>query len=402
MRRTNCAYPMLGRNPSHLTDRSLGINTIVSPTSVVYQPRALYSRPYHCTCPTLVHTAPQLHPSPITPLDMNSLARHPLMTPATDNGACADMQHVTLDLHLYRSRPLYGPAGPAVADSIISSTTSRRCSRTPRGHAYHPDGPMFGSVIPEPDGVDHGPGAVVRAHASPGQGLNFDLASPNPAVLGWNDWRVGRVIGSAGASKSRASASTLAMGRSTRPCLARAATTAPDKLGDSPVHEFGDDGCARHSRATDKDKEEEEEDVVGLFFRNTSDDNFAPPPQSAFLPLLVRRKRWRKALADDLVRYDDDGCDGDDDVEIDEDEGPRTHVISAPVFTGARRKKRMPASSSRRKTPRPKMRCTLLKASTDEQCRDLFHDLCIEKQHPELTFNRSAEELECLACHNYL
>ncbi|KAH9027274.1 hypothetical protein EDB85DRAFT_2291638 [Lactarius pseudohatsudake] len=231
-------------------------------------------------------------------------------------------------------------------------------------------GPMFGSVIPEPDGVDHGPGAVVRAHASPGQGLNFDLASPNPAVLGWNDWRY--------AGDGTIDPSVLGAG----------GNNSPDKLGDSPVHEFGDDGCARHSRATDKDKEEEEEDVVGLFLGTRA-------------TTILRRRRGLgkgkgRAVVNGVVEspeYDDDGCDGDDDVEIDEDEGPRTHVISAPVFTGARRKKRMPASSSRAKpTPDPMMRCTLLKASTDEQCRDLFHDLCIEKQHPELTFNRPQQK----------
>ncbi|KAH9069589.1 hypothetical protein EDB83DRAFT_2373550, partial [Lactarius deliciosus] len=76
--------------------------------------------------------------------------------------------------------------------------------------------------------------------------------------------------------------------------------------------------------------------------------------------------------------------------------GPRAHAISAPVFTNARRKRRSPASSSsgvlpwgltfchhcRRKTPLPKMRCTLIKASTDEQCRNLFCELCIEKRYP--------------------
>ncbi|KAH9167686.1 hypothetical protein EDB89DRAFT_2074654 [Lactarius sanguifluus] len=107
---------------------------------------------------------------------------------------------------------------------------------------------MLGSVIPEPDSVDHGPGAgvdVVRAHASPGQGLNFDLASPNPAVLGWNDWRY--------ASDGTIDPSALGAG----------SNNSPGKLGDdanSPVHEFGDDGGARPSRTTD---EEEEEDGKG-------------------------------------------------------------------------------------------------------------------------------------------
>ncbi|KAH9069489.1 hypothetical protein EDB83DRAFT_2372538, partial [Lactarius deliciosus] len=47
------------------------------------------------------------------------------------------------------------------------------------------------------------------------------------------------------------------------------------------------------------------------------------------------------------------------------------------------------------------MRCTLIKASTDEQCRNPFCDLCIEKRYPQLTFDHSAEDFECLACCNY-
>ncbi|KAH9019915.1 hypothetical protein EDB83DRAFT_119714 [Lactarius deliciosus] len=77
-----------------------------------------------------------------------------------------------------------------------------------------------------------------------------------------------------------------------------------------------------------------------------------------------------------------------------------------PVFTNARRKKCSPASSPsgvlpcgltlchhyRCKTPLPKMRCMLIKASTDEQCRNLFCDLCIDKRYPQLTFDRSVED----------
>ncbi|KAH9019907.1 hypothetical protein EDB83DRAFT_2433635, partial [Lactarius deliciosus] len=47
------------------------------------------------------------------------------------------------------------------------------------------------------------------------------------------------------------------------------------------------------------------------------------------------------------------------------------------------------------------MRYTLIKASTDEQCRNLFCDLCIDKRYPQLTFDRSVEDFECPACRNY-
>ncbi|KAH9041050.1 hypothetical protein EDB85DRAFT_1565921 [Lactarius pseudohatsudake] len=145
----------------------------------------------------------------------------------------------------------------------------------------------------------------------------------------------------------------------------------------------------------------------------------------------MRRKTWRKELADEAEvgesNDSNDESDGDDD-------GPRAHAISA-VFTNARRKKRTPTSSSSGVLPggltlcyhcrstirRPKMRCTLIKASTDKRPRNLFCDGCIEKRYalhpslhiqyifltflerryPQLTFDRAAEDVECPACRNY-
>ncbi|KAH9012643.1 hypothetical protein EDB84DRAFT_931517 [Lactarius hengduanensis] len=125
----------------------------------------------------------------------------------------------------------------------------------------------------------------------------------------------------------------------------------------------------------------------------------------------MRRKSWRKELADEA----EVGENNDSDDESEDDDGPRAHAVSAPVFTNARRKKRTPASSSsgvltggltfchhcRSTTRRPKMRCTLIKASTEMRCRNLFCDRCIENRYPQLTFDRSAEDFECPACCNY-
>ncbi|KAH9036072.1 hypothetical protein EDB84DRAFT_1197633 [Lactarius hengduanensis] len=47
------------------------------------------------------------------------------------------------------------------------------------------------------------------------------------------------------------------------------------------------------------------------------------------------------------------------------------------------------------------MRCTLIKASTEMRCRNLFCDRRIEKRYPQLTFDRAAEDFECPACRNY-
>ncbi|KAH9069625.1 hypothetical protein EDB83DRAFT_2518376 [Lactarius deliciosus] len=214
----------------------------------------------------LVHTAPQQHPSPITPLDMNSLASHP-----TD-----DPRHVQRRL----SRHLYGPASPAVADldaHRVVNTVASLPSHAPR--ACHPDGPMFGSVIPEPDGVDHDPGAgvdVVRGHASPGQGLNSDLASPSPAVFTVTS--ISEYDGNGAIDPS---------------VLGGGGNNSPGKLGDdtnSPAHEFGGGGGAQPSRTTDEDEEEEEDARARAELLLWT----ASRHQRAFLPLLVRRKRWRK------------------------------------------------------------------------------------------------------------
>ncbi|KAI9436035.1 hypothetical protein H4582DRAFT_1967062 [Lactarius indigo] len=47
------------------------------------------------------------------------------------------------------------------------------------------------------------------------------------------------------------------------------------------------------------------------------------------------------------------------------------------------------------------MRRTLIKASMDEQCRNPFCGLCIEKRYPQLMFGRVVEDLEYPACCNY-
>ncbi|KAH8983254.1 hypothetical protein EDB86DRAFT_2967695 [Lactarius hatsudake] len=176
---------------------------------------------------------------------------------------------------------------------------------------------------------------------------------------------------------------------------------------------------------------------MGMLFENTSDDDFMPPSGlgkgkgkgkgraidvdgvvelsesvAAAAGSRMRKKSWRKELADEAeVGHSDDSDD-----EGDDDDGPRAHAISAPVFTNAHRKKKRTAASSssgvltggltfchhcRSTTRRPKMHCTLIKASTEMRCRNLFCDRCIEKRYPQLTFDRSAEDFECPACCNY-
>ena len=119
------------------------------------------------------------------------------------------------------------------------------------------------------------------------------------------------------------------------------------------MHQFSRD------RGDDDGDDEEEQDVMGLLFQNTSEDDFPPPSglgkskgkgksraasmdarvespisfgAAAAAGTRIRKKTWRKALAD-----------GDDQSH---EEGPHAHAISAPVVLDARPKKRRRIISS--------------------------------------------------------
>src|SRR5258708_1464936 len=186
---------------------------------------------------------------------------------------------------------------------------------------------------------------------------------------------------------------------------------------------------------------------MGMLFENASDNDFMLPSgfckgkgkgrvvvvdsvvespdclsPAAAAGCRIRRKSWRKALADEdeVVRYNYNYNDSDGDSESDED-GPRG-------FLGAQRMKRRPSSSSvltfchhcRSKMRRPKMRCTLINKMTCKRCCKLFCDMCIEKRlvvppvsiydsklsgtlkYPEFTFDLSSNMFACPAvCRNY-
>ncbi|KAH9069522.1 hypothetical protein EDB83DRAFT_2372857, partial [Lactarius deliciosus] len=262
----------------------------------------------------------------------------------TTNSASAtdpdDLQDASLDLDLDLDISMDLEAGPASAHGvdvdIVTPHPPPPLLRTAGTHD-HPDGPMLGFVIPEHDGVDHSPGAGVnvgRALTSPTQGLSFDLASPYRGGEGSIDWRAGNVSGGAGASPDTGAGEYAGNGTFDPSVLGDGGNLSPESLGDdpsSPVCGFG--GGVRPSRATDEDNEEEE-DVMGMLFENTSDDDFMPPSglgkgkgravvvddvvelsETAAAGSRMRRKSWRKELADEAeVGHNDDSDDeGDDD-----------------------------------------------------------------------------------------
>ncbi|KAH9055280.1 hypothetical protein EDB87DRAFT_1338580 [Lactarius vividus] len=390
----------------------------------------------------LLATSPAAEPSPVSDSGACAITTNSTLTPVTVTDP-DDLQEASLDLDLDLDIPMDLEAGLAdadadahgVGDDVVPPHPPPPLLRTAGTHE-HPDGPMLGFVIPEHDGIDHSPSAnidVGRALTSPSQGLSFNLTSPIRAGEGSIDWHAENVFGVAGASTDTGAGEYAGNGTIDPSVLGGGGNLSPGKLGDDPSSPIRAFGGMQPSRATDED-DEEEEDVMGMLFENKSDDDFVPPSGlgkgkgksravvvdgvvelsesvAAAAGSRMRRKTWRKELADEA----EIGGNNDSSDESSDDDGPRAHAISAPVFTNARRKKRTPASSTsgvlpggltfchhcRSTTRRPKMRCTLIKASTDKQCRNLFCDRCIEKRYPQLTFDRIVEDFECPACRNF-
>jgi hypothetical protein len=165
-------------------------------------------------------------------------------------------------------------------------------------------------------------------------------------------------------------------------------------------------------RARGKDKYldngdvEDEGDVMGLLFEDPPDGDFVSRPPSvrgaggkgknkdkatvAGADTMdididvgartggtrIRRKSWRKALADDDDKTDHSE---DTDTEANDTVGRRhssTMSRNLSSSLGATY-----CHHCRRKTFRPKMRCTHIRKSTGEQCRKMYCDLCIERRY---------------------
>jgi len=241
--------------------------------------------------------------------------------------------------------------------------------------------------------------------------MDFDLTpltTSGSLSEGWTDWRAEPVPSNTDTGANTGVVGEYAGDGTIDPSVLGGGEggsgTSPDKFGDSaiaPVHR------ARPSRgAMDGFDDEEEEDVMGLLFERASDDDFVPPSPSkgkdragesvegvesvgvaAAAGRRIRTKSWRQVLAEEAET--DYGGESEDGNPL------AAQAVSAPVLRDAdhRAKRTRTTSSSgmlvdeltfchhcRRKTRRPKMCCTLVKEKTDEPCRKLFCDLCIEKR----------------------
>lgn len=153
-------------------------------------------------------------------------------------------------------------------------------------------------------------------------------------------------------------------------------------------------------RAMDNDKSlddhddqdsDDEGDVMGLLFENSTNGSTGPRSPSHHGAggkgknkevnnatadrTRKRRKSWRKALADE-----------NDNTDQCEDTDTESHdAVTRPYLSNVSNKLSSSVTATfchhcRRKTSRPKMRCTRTKGRNGGQCRKMYCDLCIEKR----------------------
>ena len=296
---------------------------------------------------------------------------------------------------------------------------------SPTPSAPHPDGPMLGFVVPA-----RGDASMSLNHAreSPDRGLDFDLTSLislGPSVSGgegWADWPTQHGLGASSVSPDTSVGEYAGDGTIDPSVLGGGEGINPSKMDGYSSSPPGLRADLSHAMEEDYQMDdEEEEDVMGLLFAtNGSDEEFVPPSgmgkgkgKSRAVPMdsvvdspesvsassstRVQRKRRCNPFPDESEteyrnRHDDD----DDDHKSDEaDSCTRAISAPAPALLDARPEKRRrttttPSSSSstwsfchhcRCKSRRPKMRCSVIVASTSERCRKLYCDGCIEKRY---------------------
>ena len=297
----------------------------------------------------------------------------------------------------------------------------------------HPEGPMLGFAVSEHDGVRcttslsadgeteaSSDGVGLELGVDTGSDMEFMLlASMNPnsglnAGPGWIDWD------SAGPSTDLVTENEYVGDGTIDPSVLGgfeySGTShrggSPDKTPFRPDATTVSDDYFRSRRsplfmrARDKDRylynEEEEDsddaedegDVMGLLFKDSPDGGFvsrSPSSRGAGGKgknkdqmtvtgtragnTRIRKKSWRKSLADD---NDKDRC---------EDTDPETDDAVVRSYSPNMSNNLLPELTAtfchhcRRKTQRPKMRCTRIRESTGEQCRKMYCDNCIEKRY---------------------
>jgi hypothetical protein len=270
----------------------------------------------------------------------------------------------------------------------------------------HPDGPMLGFALSEhehegagrsslsadPDTDVSSDGFGLGFGASTGLDMDFVMAPLNPC---FGDGATGSIDWGAAAGPST--------GVVPGGDYVGDGTIDPSVLGGpgagSPYKIFKSDAAAASvrgraiMRALDADKILDEDDVEGLLFQDSADGEFVPPPgkgkgkvrvvggadadvagrRMGASDSRIRTKSWRQALADE-----NEESKADTDAEVDETAATETTMAAmAMIMTSF-------CHHCRRRTTRPKMRCTRFRESTGVQCCKLYCDLCIEKRYVRL------------------
>ena len=295
----------------------------------------------------------------------------------------------------------------------------------------HPEGPMLGFVLSEHDEARRTTSLsadVDTEASSDGVGIELGantcsdmelmlLASMDPnsgtsAGSGWIDWDA------AGPSTDLATENEYVGDGTIDPSVLGGAGFDASLRGGSPDKSIlrSDDYIRSHrsplfKRAGDKDKnldddDIEEGDVMGLLFEDPTDGDFVlgtPSARSArdaggkgkdkdnvtmggadamrigigidatTRDTRKRRKSW-KALADEVDHYEDTDTEADSVVEQPHSPNISNNDLSSLLTMTF-------CHHCRRKTARPKMRCTRIRGSTGEQCRKLYCDNCVQKRY---------------------
>ncbi|KAI9452344.1 hypothetical protein F5148DRAFT_1236421 [Russula earlei] len=299
----------------------------------------------------------------------------------------------------------------------------------------HPDGPMLGFVLSEheepvhanlsadPDTDASSDGVGLENGFKTGFNTDLILASLNPgfgAGAVWLDWSVTGVNTTVVAEGEYAGDGTIDPSVLNSSCgiIASPGAGSPGKIFGSNAVSEDCNSPIRSSvfvRANTNLDMGGDGDVVPLF-NDAVFDTFVSPPSTGSTggkgrgkaepggrPIRanntrIRRKSWRKTLADENKQHEDadtDTIETRDDRNFD---AMRPTLSSLTLLLNA---ETTFCHHCRRKTRRPKMRCTRIKEKTGVPCGKMYCDLCIEKRYPGLTFDEFATVFLCPYCGNF-
>jgi len=327
-------------------------------------------------------------------------------TAPKDSSTATNLQNHSLNLGMDVIVPMaIDDAGQERQDLVRATVVPSHALRI--FSSTHPEGPMLGFVLSEredavrsslsadPDTEASSDGVGLELDANTGPESEFMLGSLNSGFdtgAGWTDWGVSGPSAGVVAEGEYAGDGTIdpsvlgGCGVITSPTagspgkVLRSDTAASDD-NSSPLR------GSVSTRTIDKNKRS--------LFKDRIDDSTVPPSSAGGTGedrnkvvasarrivangKRIRRKSWRKALADEGQSHKDtdaENADSEDDRSV----GQPTLSSLSSLSTLLNVESTF-CHHCRRKTCRPKMRCTLIKEKTGIPCGKMYCDLCIEKR----------------------